>query len=171
MAWAFRDGDSQYGVTWHRMDAELDTGPILAQAPVPMEDDDFDIWTVAPRTAAVALGLLPSVLERVAAVIPGTRQPRERPGPVTSGMTTGPSTGRSRRGASTTRSRLAVRSGMSPVAGPVAELDGRPVRLTRTSLVDPGGDARRVEAGDGPIWIVGWEPVDAPDVAEPAAPA
>ena len=32
LAWAFRDGDTQYGVTWHRMDAELDTGPILAQA-------------------------------------------------------------------------------------------------------------------------------------------
>jgi hypothetical protein len=43
------------------------------------------------------------------------------------------------------------------------------VRLTRTSLVDPGGDARRMEAGDGPIWIVSWEPVDVPDVAEPAA--
>ena len=40
LAWAFRDGDGQYGVTWHRMDAELDTGPILAQATVPMEDDE-----------------------------------------------------------------------------------------------------------------------------------
>ena len=43
LAWAFRDGDAQFGVTWHRMDAELDTGPILAQATVPMEDDDFGI--------------------------------------------------------------------------------------------------------------------------------
>ena len=59
--------------------------------------------------------------------------------------------------------------GLSPVAGPIAELDGRPVRLTRTSLVDPGGDARRVEAGDGPIWIVSWEPVESPDATEARA--
>ena len=78
LAWAFRDGDGQYGVTWHRMDAQLDTGPILAQATVPMEDDDFDIWNVGPRMGAVALGLLPEVLERVAAGDPGDPQPDRR---------------------------------------------------------------------------------------------
>ena len=43
---------------------------------------------------------------------------------------------------------------LSPVIGPIAELDGQNVRLVRTSLTDPGGDARRVETGDGPLWIV-----------------
>ncbi len=42
MAWALREGDGEFGVTWHRMDAELDTGPILAQTTVPIEDDDDD---------------------------------------------------------------------------------------------------------------------------------
>ena len=31
VAWAIRDGDEEIGITFHRMDAELDTGAILAQ--------------------------------------------------------------------------------------------------------------------------------------------
>jgi methionyl-tRNA formyltransferase len=50
--------------------------------------------------------------------------------------------------------------GLSPVVGPIAELDGQRVRLVRTSLTDPGGDARRVECADGPLWIVDSEPVE-----------
>jgi methionyl-tRNA formyltransferase len=49
--------------------------------------------------------------------------------------------------------------GLSPAAGPVATLGGKRVRLTRTSLVDLGGEARRVETGDGPLWVVSWEPL------------
>ena len=41
----------------------------------------------------------------------------------------------------------------------VAELDGERVRIVRTSLHDPGGDARRVECGDGPLWIVASDPL------------
>ena len=44
--------------------------------------------------------------------------------------------------------------GMYDIVAPVAELDGERVKLLRTSLTDPGGDARRVECGDGPLWIV-----------------
>jgi methionyl-tRNA formyltransferase len=171
LAWAFRDGVGHYGVTWHRMDAELDTGPILAQATVPMQDDDFDMWTVGPRMGAVALQLLPGVLERVAAGDPGDPQPSD---------------GSSWAGhfgddyATVDWSRPArqihdqVRAwqftfGMSPPAGPITELDGSRMRLTRTSLVDPGGDARRVDAGDGPIWIVSWEPVEVAEGEPPAS--
>lgn len=74
------------------MDGELDTGPMLAQATVPMQDDDFDIADVGPRLSAVGIGLLPRVLERIAAG-------------------------------------------------------------------DPGGEARRVDCADGPLWVVQWEPV------------
>jgi methionyl-tRNA formyltransferase len=42
--------------------------------------------------------------------------------------------------------------------GPLAELDGGTVRLVATSLTDPGDGARRVDAGDGPLWIVESEP-------------
>ena len=36
IAWAIRDGDEEIGITFHRMDAELDTGPILAQRRLPL---------------------------------------------------------------------------------------------------------------------------------------
>ena len=36
VAWAIREGDEEIGITFHRMDAELDTGPILAQRRIPL---------------------------------------------------------------------------------------------------------------------------------------
>ena len=36
VAWAIRDGEEEFGVTFHRMDAELDAGPILAQKTLPI---------------------------------------------------------------------------------------------------------------------------------------
>ena len=162
LAWAFRDGDQQFGVTWHRMDAELDTGPILAQAPVPMLDDDFGIDVVGPRMGAVALGLLPTVFARIAAGDPGDEQSAE-------GVTWAGHFGEdyatvdwsqpARRIHDQVRA-WAFTFAMSPVVGPVADLNGRRVRLVRTSLTDPGEEAQRVEAGDGPLWIVEAEPVD-----------
>lgn len=161
LAWAIRDGDGQYGVSWHRMDTELDTGPILAQATVPMEEDDFDIMVVGPRMSAVAIGLLPRVLARVAAGDPGDPQPAE-------GVSWAGHFGDeyaevdwsqpARRVHAQARA-WAFTFGLSPVVGPVAVLDGTRVRLTRTSLTDPGGDARRVQCGDAPLWVVAWEPV------------
>ena len=35
VAWAIREGDEEIGITFHRMDADLDTGPILAQRRYP----------------------------------------------------------------------------------------------------------------------------------------
>jgi methionyl-tRNA formyltransferase len=163
LAWAFRDGDRQFGVTWHRMDAELDTGPILAQAPVPMLDDDFGIEVVGPRMGAIAIGLLPEVLSRVAAGDPGDEQSTE-------GVTWAGHFGDdyasvdwsqpARRIHDQVRA-WAFTFGLSPIVGPITELDGQRVRLIRTSLTDPGGDARRVETGDGPLWVVATEPAEA----------
>ena len=34
--------------------------------------------------------------------------------------------------------------------------------LLQTRLTDPGGDARRVECGDGPLWVVASEPSSSP---------
>ena len=48
---------------------------------------------------------------------------------------------------------------MSGLRAPVAELDGEQVVLLQTRLTDPGDGARRVECGDGPIWVVAPEPV------------
>jgi methionyl-tRNA formyltransferase len=162
LAWAFRDGDAQFGVTWHRMDSELDAGAILAQATVPMLDDDYSIDVVGPRMGAVALSLLPEVFARIAAGDPGDPQPTE-------GVTWAGHFGEdyatvdwslpARRIHDQVRA-WAFTFALSPVVGPIAELDGKRVRLVRTSLTDPGGDARRVEAGDGPLWILEAELLD-----------
>lgn len=160
LSWAFRDGDGQFGVTWHRMDAELDTGAILAQTTVPMHDDDYAIEQVGPRIGTAAIGLLPGVLARIAVDDPGDPQPAE-------GVTWAGHFGEdyasidwsqpARRIHDQVRA-WAFTFGLSKVAGPIAELDGHSVRVQRTSLTDPSGDARRVECGDGPIWVVEYEP-------------
>jgi methionyl-tRNA formyltransferase len=161
IAWAIRDGDSRHGVTWHWMDADLDTGGILAQAPVPMQDDDFDYTDLGPRTARIAFGLLPRVFERVAAGDPGDAQPAE-------GATWAGHFGEDYATIDWTRPARAIHdqvrawafaNASSAVVGPIAELEGRHVRLTRTALADPGEGAIRVEAGDGPIWVVASEPL------------
>jgi len=159
MAWAIRDGDGRYGVTWHRMDSELDTGPILAQASVPMEDDDFEITDVGPRIGAVAVGLLPQVLARVAAGDPGDPQPSEGvtwAGHFSEDYAEVDWSQPARRIHDQVRA-WAFTFGLSPVVGPVATVDGQRVRLIRASLTDPGGGAKRVEGGDGPLWIVASE--------------
>ena len=39
VGWAIRNGDREVGVTFHRMSADLDTGPILAQATLALGDE------------------------------------------------------------------------------------------------------------------------------------
>jgi methionyl-tRNA formyltransferase len=50
--------------------------------------------------------------------------------------------------------------GMGPVQGPIAELDGKRVKVTRTSLTDPGDGSPAVDVGDGRIWILETEEVE-----------
>ncbi len=162
MAWALREGDRQFWVTWHRMDAELDTGPILAQTTVPIEDDETTIEQMGPKLVQASLDLLPKVFERLAAGDPGDAQSTE--------------------GASwashfeedyadvdwsqpARKIHDQVRAwhltfGMGAVVGPITELEGERVKLLRTSLTDPGDGARAVDCGDGRLWIVESEPVE-----------
>ncbi len=165
LSWAFRDGVGEFGVTWHRMDAQLDTGGILAQAKVPMEDDDFEIEVVGPRLGQVAIGLLPRVLERVAAGDPGDPQAVE--GASWAGHFeedyVAVDWSKSARAIHDQVRAWAFTFNLRPLVGPIAELDGKHLRLVRTTLVDPGDGATRVETGDGPIWIVASEPVAPPE--------
>ncbi len=162
LAWAFRDDDRQFGVTWHRMDAELDTGAILAQTSVPMLDDDHAIEQVGPRIGAAAIGLLPEVLARIAAGDPGDPQAADEAtwaGHFGEDYASVDWSQPARRIHDQVRA-WAFTFGLSKVVGPIAELQGHRVRLLRTSLSDPGGSGRRVECGDGPIWVVEYEPAD-----------
>jgi methionyl-tRNA formyltransferase len=161
LAWTFREGDTEFGATWHRMDAEYDTGPILAQSKVPLEDTDCWIEEFAPKILQNSLSMLPRVFERLEAGDPGDPQSTE---------------GVSWAGAfeedyaivdwsqSAREIHNQVRAwrhlfGAGDVEGPIAEVDGERLKLLRTSLIDPGEDARSVECGDGRLWIVESEPI------------
>jgi methionyl-tRNA formyltransferase len=159
MAWVFREGDPHFGVTWHRMDAELDTGPILAQTTVPIEDDDCTIQEVGPKLLSGALGLLPQVLERIEAGDPGDPQPVE-------GASWAGHFGEDYLEVDWSQPARAIHDqvrawtftfGVSGLLGPIADLNGSRVRLVRTSVVERPG-AIRVETGDGPLWVVEHEP-------------
>jgi methionyl-tRNA formyltransferase len=160
LAWALRDGDPQFGLTWHRMDAELDTGAILAQTSVPIADGDCTIEEIAPKLMQAALGLLPRVFQRLAAGDPGDPQPDE-------GVTWAGHFGDDYASVDWTQPARELHNqvrawrltfGSSDVSGPIAELDGELVKVLRTSLADPGDGARAVECGNGPLWIVESEP-------------
>jgi methionyl-tRNA formyltransferase len=159
LAWTLRAGDPVFGITWHRMDAEFDTGPTLAQGTVPVEDGDVSIEAIAPKLQRATAALLPRVLERIAAGDPGDPQPDE-------GATWAGYFGEDyaeidwRRSAREIHDQVrawALSFGLSPVRGPFGEIAGERVRVLRTSLVELPG-AVRVEAGDGPIWVTSSEP-------------
>ena len=162
LAWALRDGDPVWGTTWHRMDAELDTGNILSQGSVPIEDDDVDIEEFAPKLLASGVQLLAPALERVAAGDPGDSQPEE--GVTWAGHFEDDDYVRVDWSHPARFIHNQVRAwhlefGFAGIRAPQAELNGEQVVLRQTRLTDPGGDAVRVECGDGPLWVVAAEPL------------
>ena len=161
-SWAFRAGDTELGLTWHRMDAEFDTGNILAQSSVPLYDTDTTIMDFAPRVADAAYGMLPTVLEKLVAGDPGEPQDESQAsyaGPFGEDYASIDLGGTAREAHNQVRA-WNLTFGMFDVVAPVVELDGERLRLVRTSLTDPGnGDARRIECADAPLWILESEAV------------
>jgi methionyl-tRNA formyltransferase len=62
---AFRVGDAETGFTIHRMSTDFDTGNILAQVRVPIEDDD-DLAALLAKFGPLTPTLIQEALERVA---------------------------------------------------------------------------------------------------------
>ena len=170
VAWAIRGGDEELGITFHRMDAELDTGPILSQRRYPFGE------LQPPETFYPAFGqtvgeALFEALERLAAGDEGTPQ-AEGGGYETFFTEDDIWLDLSRPAAEVHRLAWAWRYGMA-LEGPrgaLLELDGTPVRVLATSLA-PVGDARRVECGDGPLWIVETEELSEEEASPSSAPA
>jgi methionyl-tRNA formyltransferase len=161
-AWTLRSGDSHFGIAWHRMDAEFDTGAILARTSVRVLDTDTTIFDIGPRIVTASLGLLPLVLEKVAAGDPGEPQDESLAtwaGHFEDDQYAVVDWSRPARAVHDQVRAWQLTFGMSGIVAPRAELDGELVRLLRTSISDPGGEARRVECGDGPIWILESEPL------------
>jgi len=160
-AWTVREDDPVWGMSWHYMDAELDTGNLLAQSSIPVLDDDVLIDEFAPRIQALAMGLLPEALDRVIAGEPGDPQPDE--GATWAGHFEDDDYVRIDWTQSARPIHNQVRAwrltfGMSGLRAPLAQIDGNEVVVLETRLTDPGGDARQIACGDGPIWVVATEP-------------
>jgi methionyl-tRNA formyltransferase len=165
VAWTIRMGDSNYGVTWHRMDPGFDSGPILAQRASPVSDEDT-IYDVVPRLNVLALRTLRGVIERVARGDRGDPQPIEgvtEAGPFGDDYAT-IDWSMPARAVHTQVRAWAFTPGTHSVVGPIAELQGRRVRVLRTSLHPPddgiGSDGLSVECGDGPLWVLATEPIE-----------
>jgi methionyl-tRNA formyltransferase len=156
VAWAIRAGDEEVGITFHRMDSELDTGPILSQRRFPLgEVEEPEVFY--GRFGPVIGEALFEALGRLAAGDEG--MPQGEGGSYESFFTDDDVwLDLSRPAAEVHRLAWSWLYAMSPGAerGPLLELDGKPVRVLATSPTEVEG-ARRVECGDGPLWIVSTE--------------
>jgi methionyl-tRNA formyltransferase len=168
--WLLRNDERETGMTVHRMAPEFDTGPILAQERVPIEENDT-VLDVVRRLGP----LIPEVLDRALAAAeagdPGTPQEGE-------GFYCEPFDESWRRVDWTQPAKqvhLQVRgwTGMEDHGHATAELDGAEAIIRRTRLVAatpesdgaaPGTILRRddegllVQCGDGPLLVVDWSP-------------
>jgi methionyl-tRNA formyltransferase len=74
--WHFMNGETQGGLTLHRMEADFDTGPILSQRAIEITPDD-DVDSFFPKIFMVGGEMIVEALAKVAAGDPGTPQPGE----------------------------------------------------------------------------------------------
>ncbi|CAA9570557.1 MAG: Methionyl-tRNA formyltransferase [uncultured Thermomicrobiales bacterium] len=177
--WAFRNGDAETGFTIHRLTPAFDAGPILAQARVPITDDD-DIETLLAQFEAVIPDLLRTALERVARGEEG--EPQDEAHATEAGLFE--EAWRTIDWGQPTRAiHNQVRSwiGLRDIPrGAVGMVDGQALQITKTRLlpsgegapaVPPGtvvarsDDSIVVRCGDGLLEIVAWSPLPAAGAA------
>jgi methionyl-tRNA formyltransferase len=163
--WMFRNDERETGATVHRMSAEFDTGPILAQVRIPIEDDD-NVGDVVRRLGEPMLRALDEGLAAVEAGDPGRPQEGE-------GFYCPPFEEEWRRvdwsqPARAVHNRVRSWTGMESQGHAVAVIDGAEVTVRRTRLLAPGpggaatpgtvlrrdADGVVVQCGDGPILVV-----------------
>jgi methionyl-tRNA formyltransferase len=157
IAWAIRGGDDEFGITFHRMEPELDTGAILAQRALPVgeycEPDDF-----YGRMGPVVIELFREALEALAAGEEG--RPQLDGGEYESFFTDDDAY------LDPARSALELhrlvwawrytipRGGLQ---GALLERGGETVRVLATSLEEAKG-VERLDCADGPLWLLRTEP-------------
>jgi methionyl-tRNA formyltransferase len=158
MGWAVRNGETEIGMTFHLMDETFDTGGILAQKAVPLDDDE-NMETLWPKLGAASAELLPLVFERLAREERGESQEGGDYQSLFDDDYAFVDTGQTAREVHTQ-----VRAWrLAPIGkgerGPILERDGERVRVLRTSLAEVDG-AERLDCADAPVWIVETEPAD-----------
>jgi len=155
VAWAVGNGETEIGFTFHYMDAELDTGNVLAQAPISL-GREYGWDELAPKIVSSAEVLFPQVLARLEEGDPG--DPQAAGGeyhtffePEYAWIDW------SQPAAEIERQVRAwsFHSVVPGVRGALTELDGETVRVLRASLEPVEG--RATECADGTLWIVETE--------------
>jgi methionyl-tRNA formyltransferase len=164
VAWAIRNGDADIGVTFHRMDTELDTGPILAQASFPVGE------YVVPnafyeRMGPLVMETLATALERLAAGEQGTAQ---SDGGEYEGFLTDDDAWLDQARPALELHRLVwawrYTIPVGELTGALVDLDGETARVLASSLTEVEG-TRRIECADAPLWLVEVEPAQAGETA------
>jgi methionyl-tRNA formyltransferase len=170
VAWAIRNGDDEIGITFHRMDADFDTGPIFSQRRYPLGELQAP-ETFYPEFGQVIGEALAEALGRIAAGEEGAAQP---PGGSYESFFGEEDVWLdvSRAAAEVHRLTWAWRYGMAPrtTPGALLELDGRPVRVLATSLTEVDG-ARRLDCRDAPLWLVATEELSEEEASSSSARA
>jgi methionyl-tRNA formyltransferase len=172
--WALRNGDAEMGFTVHRMAPEFDTGAILSQVAVPIDDDD-SMGTLLEKLAPLLPGLLTTALERVARGEQGEPQDESL-------ATESPEFEPEWRNIDWSRPARTIHNQVRSWTGrrlmpkgAFGDIEGERLLILRTLPIDersaaigtvPGTVIRRdedsilVHCGDGPLRIVEWEPAD-----------
>jgi methionyl-tRNA formyltransferase len=153
VSWAIRNGEDEVGFTFHYMDAELDTGNILGQARIQL-DDEHGWDELTPKIASAVGDVLPGVLERVERGEPGEPQDESRATYCGQFEPEFAWIDRTRSKAEIARQVRAWRFQpmMVEPRGALTELDGDTVRVLRVTA-EPGEGAA-MQCGDGTLWIV-----------------
>jgi methionyl-tRNA formyltransferase len=168
--WTFRGGDTEAGYTFHLMDTDFDTGPILAQGSIPIDDDDT-IPTLQERYHGLTDELLTAALARLQAGDRGDAQTAE-------GEVHAPVFEDAYAEIDWTQPARDVHNqvrawfipSVSGIMGPLTTLAGKRVRVLKTQLTDGGvetapgtileveGRTLVVQCRDAPIRILETEP-------------
>ena len=158
MAWAVRNGDPELGYTVHRMDADFDTGAILAQGTTPLTAIERPDELFGAMIDLVGR-LLPAALRRVEAGDAGDPQPTAGASYAGFFEAAYAEIDLSHTAEAVRRQVLAWRvAAIRPEHhGALATIAGERVRVLHASLDDTQGGIP-MQCADAPIWIVESQP-------------
>jgi methionyl-tRNA formyltransferase len=132
--WSIIRGESRTGVCIMRMEAGLDTGPVAARAETPIADDDT-AGTLSARLSQLGAQLAVETIPRIAAGL--TVEPQDHPNATLAPML------KKEDGyldfTASAREVSARARGVDPWPGPMAVLDGEPIKLFGPRLAEGTG--------------------------------
>lgn len=158
VAWAIRAGDEELGISFHYMDADLDTGPVLAQRRMPLGDfaepEEF-----YGRMGPLVMEALAEALQKVEA---GERGEPQGDGGAYETFFGEEDVWLDRTRTASEMHRLAwawrYTIALNTERGLLVEVDGAKMRVLESSLDEVDG-ALRVDCADAPLWLVRTEPL------------